>query len=378
MKRHRINERKDWQTKVEDLGFSYHSINGEKYWDESAYYEFTYREVETMENATRELFHLCLEAVDHVIRNDLFELFSIPLQFAPLIRASWVNKVPSIYGRFDLSWNGDPYLSPKMLEFNADTPTSLFEASVVQWFWLKEFNSRFDQFNSIHEKTVGRWKTIKPRLKGQPLYFTCLQEFPEDLVNVRYLQDCASQAGILTKTLSVHDIGRNATCFIDGQENPINNIFKLYPWEWLIREEFGPLLTEMETLWIEPAWKMILSNKAILPVLWKLFPGHPNLLESHFDNPRRMASYIIKPLLARDGANVTLVENGRKISETSGVYGEEGFVYQQLQKLPCFDGNFPVLGSWVIGNRPAGIGIRETPSLVTDNFSRFIPHAIAS
>ena len=121
---------------------------------------------------------------------------------------------------------------------------------------------------------------------------------------------------------------------------------------------------------------MLLSNKAILPVLWKLFPGHANLLECHFEDPREMHSYAIKPLLSREGANVTLVENETVLQETAGEYGEEGFIYQQLQKLPCFDGNYPVIGSWLIGGSPAGIGIRETNSLVTDNFSRFVPHII--
>jgi glutathionylspermidine synthase len=262
------------------------------------------------------------------------------------------------------------------LEFNADTPTSLFEASVVQWFWLQEYNPQYDQFNSIHEKLINWWKEIKPLLNNRTLYFSCLQEFPEDLTNVAYIQDCASQAGIDTKFINVHDIGRNTHTFTDLQEKKIHYIFKLYPWEWLMNEEYGRLMLATNTVWIEPAWKMILSNKAILPILWQLFPNHPNLLEAYFDSPGNMTSYAKKPLLSREGANITLVENGTTISETSGEYGEEGFIYQQLQKLPNFNNNFPVLGSWIIGGEAAGIGIRETTSLVTDNFSRFVPHVI--
>lgn len=263
-----------------------------------------------------------------------------------------------------------------MLEFNADTPTSLFEGAAVQWFWLNDFNSALDQFNSIHEKLVERWKELKPLLNTKTLYFSCLHQFPEDLVNVNYLRDCAAQAGIETKFISVHDIGRRKDSFVDLDENNIDFIFKLYPWEWMMNEEFGVLLNRADTQWIEPMWKMILSNKAILPVLWKLFPGHPNLLECYYDDPHTMTSYAKKPLLSREGANVTLVENQKIISETSGEYGEEGFVFQQLQKLPDFDGNRPVLGSWIIGDNAAGMGIRETGSLVTDNFSRFVSHII--
>jgi len=121
---------------------------------------------------------------------------------------------------------------------------------------------------------------------------------------------------------------------------------------------------------------MILSNKAILPVLWKLFPDHPNLLECYSEGPNKMTSYVQKPFLSREGANVSLIENGILSCETDGDYGDEGYIYQQLCKLPDFENNFPVIGSWIIGCKSAGMGIRESSSPVTDNFSRFLPHLI--
>lgn len=376
MKRFQIQPRENWHTKVEQLGFTYHTLDGVTYWDESVYYEFNRSEADSIEQSANELYQLCLKAVDHVIQNKLYDRFLIPNELISKIETSWKNREPSVYGRFDLVWDGSENTSPKMLEFNADTPTSLFEGAAVQWFWLNDFNDQLDQFNSIHEKLITRWNEVKPLLNNKPLYFSCLHQFPEDLVNVNYLRDCAAQAGIETRFISVHDIGRRKDSFVDIGENPIDFIFKLYPWEWMVNEEFGSLLNRASTQWIEPMWKMILSNKAILPLLWELFPNHPNLLECYFDDPGSMKSYAQKPLLSREGANVTLVENEKIISETSGEYGEEGFVYQQLYKLPDFNGFRPVIGSWIIGDQAAGIGIRETNSLVTDNFSRFIPHVI--
>ncbi len=376
MQRHRISARENWRAKVEQLGFTYHTLDGVTYWDESVYYEFTRTEAETIERSTGEIYQCCLNAVDHVVQHQLYGRFGIPEEFISKIETSWKNREPSVYGRFDLVWDGHQNSSPKMLEFNADTPTSLFEGAAVQWFWLNDLDHRLDQFNSIHEKLISHWREIKPNLNGKPLYFSCLHQFPEDLVNVNYLRDCAAQAGIETKFISVHDIGRRKDSFVDLEELPIDFIFKLYPWEWMMNEEFGSLLNRATTQWIEPMWKMILSNKAILPVLWKLFPHHPNLLECYFDDPGPMKSYAQKPLFSREGANVTLVEDGKIITETSGEYGEEGFIFQQLHKLPDFDNNRPVIGSWIVGDQAAGIGIRETHSLVTDNFSRFVPHLI--
>jgi glutathionylspermidine synthase len=376
MKRLQIQARENWRNKVERLGFTYHTLDGVTYWDESVYYEFNRNEADRIEQSTNELYQLCLKAADHVIQHQWYDRFLIPEEFISAVEASWNRREPSVYGRFDLVWDGTANTSPKMLEFNADTPTSLFEGAAVQWFWLNDFNGQWDQFNSIHEKLIALWKEIKQQLNNKTLYFSCLHQFPEDLANVNYLRDCAAQAGIETKFISVHDIGRRKDSFVDLEEKTIDYVFKLYPWEWMVNEEFGSLLNRASTQWIEPMWKMILSNKAILPVLWKLFPNHPNLLECYFDDPGLMKSYARKPLLSREGANVTLVENEKVISETNGEYGEEGFVYQRLYKLPNFEGHRPVVGSWIIGDQAAGIRIRETNSLVTDNFSRFVPHVI--
>jgi glutathionylspermidine synthase len=376
MKRTAQTPRENWQSIVEDQGFIYHTPEGKAYWDESVCYSFTYEQIAILENASNKLHRMCMKAVDYVIRENLFSQLFIPEEFIPLIKSSWQRETPAIYGRFDLSWNGESGTQPKMLEYNADTPTSLLEASVIQWFWLKDRYPQNDQFNSIHEKLIAWWKYIKVYLRKEKLHFSCLGDFPEDFMNMSYLQDCARQAGLPTQYLRVEDIGWNGTCFTDLEEQLIHAMFKLYPWEWLMHEEFGNHMLTSTTLWIEPPWKMILSNKAILPILWKLNPGHTNLLECYYEETGGMEDYVKKPVLAREGANVTLVEKGKITIETEGEYGEEGFVYQKLHKLPDFNGNFPVIGSWIIGGKSAGIGIRESTSPVTDNFSRFVPHYI--
>lgn len=267
-----------------------------------------------------------------------------------------------------------------MLEFNADTPTSLYEAGIVQWFWLQDFDKNKDQFNSIHEKLIGYWKYLKVYLQPGKLHFACLKETLEDLTNTEYIRDCAIQAGIDTKLVFIDDIGWDETAkrFVDMEDESIRNIFKLYPWEWLATEQFGKNILEdcNNTFWIEPSWKMILSNKAILPILWELNPDCEYLLPAYFDE-NGMKDYVKKPILSREGANIEMVKHYGTIEKTSGEYGEEGFIYQQLFELPNFDDNYPVIGSWIIGQEAAGIGIREAKNLITDNKSRFVPHMIS-
>jgi glutathionylspermidine synthase len=398
MQRITIPPRNNWQKAVEQLGFGFHTTNV-PYWDESAYYVFSMDEILLIEKASAELWDLCLGAVQHVIDNNLYSRFAIPPAFIPYIERTWMEDHPSIYGRFDLCYR-DGQL--KMLEFNADTPTSLYEAGIVQWFWLQDFDKAKDQFNSIHEKLIGYWTYVKPYLypaahpvtptasvaptvhPAEPVapavHFACVKQSLEDLTNTEYIRDCAIQAGLDTRLLYIDDIGWDTQdqVFVDMQDQPIRNIFKLYPWEWMVSEEFGDniLNDRNKALWIEPAWKMILSNKAILPILWELYPDCPYLLPAYFE-PDRLTDYVKKPILSREGANIELIRGNTILQQTEGDYGEEGHIYQQLFTLPSFDGNYPVLGSWIIGQEPAGIGIREAGNLVTDNLSRFVPHLIA-
>ena len=376
MQRIKTAPRHQWQEAVEKIGFGFHSLDV-PYWDESAYYSFTMREIDLIEKATAELWEKCLIAVQHVMDHHLYAQFHIPENIVPLIVKSWEEDHPSIYGRFDFCFKNNIL---KLLEFNADTPTSLYEAGIVQWYWLQDFDPQRDQFNSIHEKLIAYWNYLKDYLYDYPVHFSAVKESPEDITTTEYLRDCAIQAGLETKFLTIDQIGwdRVNSIFVDKEFLPIKNIFKLYPYEWLINEEFGKnIITDRnKAFWIERSWKMILSNKAILPVLWELNKGHENLLESYFEEDKYLLGfdYAKKPLLSREGSNIQLMKYGSLISETDGEYGEEGFIYQKLCTLPEFDNNYPLIGSWIIGQESAGIGIRESDKLITDNLSRFVPH----
>ena len=371
MKRERIAPRSDWQRKVEDLGFMYHSIDG-VYWDESACYRFAADEVDTLEAATAELHERCLEAVGRIVEKGDFERFRIPAAFHKLVESSWKDEEPSLYGRFDLSWNGTG--EPKMLEYNADTPTALLEASVVQWYWLQDAYPEHDQFNSIHEKLIERWKAMREQLPASGIvHFTGAADSVEDQANLDYLRDTAVQAGLDARALDIGEVGWDGTRFVDLDGRRINTLFKLYPWEWMAREEFGQYLARGALRVIEPAWKMLLSNKAILPVLWEMFPGHPNLLAASFEPGHFASDFVKKPIYSREGANVSITAGGNTI-EAPGEYGDEGFIWQSYHELPSFDGNFTVIGSWIVGHEPAGIGIREDATPITRDSSRFLPH----
>ena len=254
---------------------------------------------------------------------------------------------------------------------------------MFQWTWLEQaierniIPKRADQFNSIHERLIEAWKKSAARStasrRDDRKYRGCrharLSAGHREPGRAKNHADRIEEIGL-------HDDGK----FVDLDDRPIELAFKLYPWEWMFHDAFGAQLASAPTRWIEPPWKAILSNKGILPLLWEMFPNHPNLLPAYFEDDPNAAelgtSFVRKPLYSREGANVTLVSAGTTLVEQEGPYGAEGFIRQAIAPLPNFSDQYAVLGSWLVDHTPCGLSIREDENPITGNTSRFLPHAI--
>jgi len=385
MRRERSTPRDGWEKIIESQGLAFHASAHptgltRPYWDESVHYVFSMDEVLSLEAQVEELHRMCLAAVDHVVTHERYADFALPAWVAPHLARSWERRDPHLYGRFDLRYDGTG--PAKLLEYNADTPTSLVESAIVQWFWLRDVFPDDDQWNSIHERLIDRWREIAPMLPTGPVHFawTAMDETGEEAMTLAYLQETAQLAELDTVAVAMEDIGWDSLNlrFVDMERRVIRTLFKLYPWEWALADPFGERAVRQQgsMIWIEPLWKMLLSNKALLAILWELYPGHPNLLPAYLDGPRDMSSYISKPLLGREGASIRVVTPDG-VTGTSGDYGAEGFVHQEFVPLPDFDGQHPVLGAWIVQDEAAGLGIRETAGLITDDSSSFVPHRVS-
>jgi glutathionylspermidine synthase len=382
MKRLKLSEseiRPDNEEQNEKIGFDYHTMDERPYWKEDSYYQFTSNQVSVIEKATEDLHQKCFQAIQYIIDKNLFSKMGIDEKIASLIKKSWEKEEWSMFGRFDFYFDDKSKL--KMFEYNADTPTSLLEASLAQWEWKNGISSvsQYDQFNSIHEKLIDWWRSFKDKKNPGVVYFGTIKNNLEDYRNVEYVMDCAHQAGIEIKFIFLEDLGTNGKEFYDLDDNKVDILFKLYPWEWLFREEISKdlinILENDSCQIIEPVWKMLLSNKAILAILWELFPRCPYLIPTHFDD-HGMLEYVKKPFLSREGQNIEIHTGGSNDIINNGHYASENNVYQALYKLPCFDGFYPVVGSWVVGELSAGMGIREDESIITANMSYFVSHIV--
>jgi glutathionylspermidine synthase len=476
--------REGWQLTNFSLGLTYNDTElpdgtTTSYWREGPYYDFTPDEIEELEQATIALHAMCLEAGDWMVRQcprrearvrrdgyfgqictpDSCYLARIGIpEFAheQIIRTwfdgdaeTWTHAdkdvdgrwpvqtpdfSPSVYGRFDL-WYAGAGSTPKLLEFNAQTPTSLVEAAVIQWHWMDQTNVTqhpWRQWNSIHERLVGweaadgepanegawrrnigKLREARPWLPEKPKIFFAYETSEtsgEDRMNVAYLMATAEESGFPVELIAMSQIGWDVAgdrvVFVrkPGDElraEPIDVIFILYPWEWLWTEEGAKAFFrnmadpgKRGTVWIEPPYTAaLLGNKGLLPVLWKLFGDDPErrkyLLPSYFGESSAaaaMRSYAKKPVWGREGGSVTLVRDGVTVVDNPSQYGADGlFIVQGLAELPSFEGLegvlHPVVGSWLIDGEPAGMGIREgvgVEGLITQNRSHFVPHAIGA
>ncbi|WJJ54645.1 glutathionylspermidine synthase group 1-like protein [Acinetobacter phage AB1I1M-1] len=393
MKRHsNFEKRLDYVEQLEGIGFNYWNAPSgpEKlpYWQEGVVYGFAEHEIDQIQQTTQELHDMSIEMVDQVVTSgDYPEYFKLTEMEKSLIETSWKRNDPTLYGRFDLAYGVDGSL--KMFEYNGDTPVSILECSVAQWNYIEQMKSLPEelriQYNMIDETLSDTWKKyFEP---GTLLHFASSGGFRhEDFGNLVYIMDNALRSGMNVKEIQMQDIGlmndNGNKSFVDLQNQEMKNIFKLYPWEWMTEEEFGKQVNYTNTQWLEPAWKMLLSNKSMLIKLWEMFENHPNLLPS-FITERRSGTWAKKAIHGREGSNIykalfadnqnlatELAQGSHKVPE----YDHWGYMYQQWFDIKPHDGYYPIIGSWVIGDTACGMSIREDENLVTGMDAFFASH----
>lgn len=370
MRREATAPRPDIKARMQ--GISMWPTDDDPYYDESVAYVFSESQIETLYEASLSLERIIGEAVDHVIAKKRFAELGIPENLARYASECRRNGHPSVYGRMDLVYGG--IHPPKLLEYNADTPTALFEAAVLQWEWLKAQFPACDQFNSIHEALIAAWAKLKTQSGLNRLTLTGMLDEDDDRMTIAYMEDVAHQAGWRTLPMQIENLGFDGRGFVDSEGIYVQALFKLYPWDWLAQEKFFDHLVELDPAVMESAWRVIASSKGLLPILWELFPDHPNLLPASFKNDATLGPRVSKPVLGREGSDIHFIDVADEPFAPTGPYATQNRIYQTYHPLPYFDGWYPVIGSWIIDGEPCGIGVREDRSRVTGLGAKFRPH----
>lgn len=390
-----LGARPDWEDKAREAGFTFAEMHGAPYWSEDTVYAFSLNEVENeVEGPCTELHAMCREAVERVVTSqELLEKLAIPEEHHDLVAQSWAAGDPELYGRFDLIYDGTG--PAKMIEYNADTPTSLYESAAFQWQWLEDqiaagkLPAGSDQFNAIHEALVARFAEIFA--PGAHVHFASFAQSPEDYATTETMAWAARDAGLGAHYVPIEKIGlTDHGQFCDAEGLVIGALFKLYPWEDMLRDDFAANIADAQCRFLEPAWKALVSNKGMLAVLWEMFEGHPNLLPSFFaeDFTRGGAAVdrsteafdrgmVRKPVFSREGSSISITRGEQIIATAQDqAYVAHPMIVQAYHAMPAFDGFHPVIGAWIVGQTCVGMSIREDRALITQDLSQFKPHFI--
>jgi glutathionylspermidine synthase len=377
---------------LESLGFVWHTDSDETSYISDELVVISESEAEAYYEATNELYDMYIEAAEHVVENNLFHEIGIPFNLVDVIKESWENDVHwHLYGRFDLAGgiDGKPI---KLLEFNADTPTALFETAIIQWAILKQNDLEEEsQFNSLYEALVDNFKRLvtleqdvsafEERYDGWKFLFTSIRGNSEEENTVRLLQHIATEAGFETEFAYIDDIEFSTEEGISYNDETYELWFKLIPWEDIALEEsdLAMLLTNIiknqKAIIFNPAYTLLFQSKGLLKILWDLYPNHPLLLETSFE-PLEGQKQVKKPVFGREGGSISILdEDANELENIAGDYDSHKMVYQAYTELPTDKQGNSYQAGIFYAYEACGLGFRKGGKIL-DNMSKFVGHVV--
>ena len=377
---------------LESIGFGWHTdLDGSRY-IANELVSITQDEAEAFYEATNELYDMYVAAAEYVINNDLFHELGIPFNLVDTIKASWENDVHwHLYGRFDLAGgiDGKPI---KLIEFNADTPTSLFETAIIQWAMLK-FNNLDEaaQFNDVYEALVENFKRLvtlqedtsrfDEYYEGWKILFSSIAGSVEDENTTRLLESAARDAGFECDFAFVDEVSFDDENGIFWNGQNWEYWFKLIPWEMIAIDEsdlaliIKNIIKNQKAIILNPAYTLLFQSKGIMKILWDLYPNHPLLLESSFE-PLKGKKQVKKPFLAREGANVSIINSDGSIEiQNDGEYANGKFLYQEFADFAKDESGNSYQAGMFFAFEGCALGFRKGKDII-DNYSKFVGHII--
>jgi len=377
---------------LDELGFSWHTdSDGTKYVSDELV-KISGEESERFYEAGNELYDMFVEAAEYVIENDLFFELGIPFNLIDAIKKSWENDVHwHIYGRFDLAGgiDGKPI---KLIEFNADTPTSLFETALLQWALLKDNGmDEESQFNNIYEAIANNFKRLitldedlelfDERYDGWKILFSSISGNDEEEATTRLLQQMATDAGFNTGFEYLENVKFDDDGIFDGDDNKYEYWFKLFPWEDIAHDEpelattLTNIMNNQEAIIINPAYTLLFQSKGIMKILYDLFPDSSYLLQTSFE-PLDGIKQVEKCVFGREGANTKIIDaNGNVVESTDGEYDNYKKIYQEYVDFPKDSKGSKYQAGIFFAYEACGMSFRKG-SEIMDNMSKFVGHIV--
>ena len=359
--------------------------------DRNRYFSISRTAQQELKRATNELHALFLHATHTVLTTpELQKHFNIPDVLWPRIRQSWDNRRNEmITGRFDFCLTE---AGLKLYEYNADSASCHMECGKVQGKWAEYYRCEtgVDAGEDLYDQLVTAWR--KTGITGT--VHILVDDVDEERYHALYMQDAMTAAGIRSKCLTGFEgLAFNAHREVEDADGElIEWVWKTWAWETALEElrqqllsnpdqppaspRLLDVLTRPDTMVFEPLWTVVPSNKAILPVLWDMFPDHPYLLESRFrlNEGLRQQGYVSKPIAGRCGQNIRLHDaDSGLIDETGGAFEQQNLIYQAICPLPRIAGYNVQLCTFSVAGNYAGSCVRVDQSPIITTHSDVLP-----
>ena len=377
---------------LEDIGLNWHTDSDGTAYIADELVEVSDKEAEAYYTAANELYDMYVEAAEYIIENDLFFDLGIPFNLIDVVKKSWENDVHwHIYGRFDFAGgiDGKPI---KLIEFNADTPTGLFETAILQWALLKANNMNEErQFNNVYEAISENFKrliTLEESTKsfdenynGWKILFSATEGIDEEEVTTKLLKRMADDAGFITSYEFLDKVNFNEDGIFNSKDEMYEYWFKLYPWEDIGIDEgelsiiINEIMQNQKAIILNPAYTLLFQSKGMLKVLYDLYPNSPYLLKTS-DEPLNGISYVEKKMFGREGANTKIVDaSGNVIEENDGEYDSHKSIYQEYVEFPKDSKGLSYQAGVFFSYEACGLSFRRGGKIL-DNMSKFVGHVL--
>ncbi|APW65824.1 glutathionylspermidine synthase [Poseidonibacter parvus] len=378
---------------LESIGFVWHTDEDNSSYIADEVVVVNENEANAYYEACNELYDMFCEAGEHVIENDLFHEINIPFNLVETIKESWENDVHwHLYSRFDLAGglDGAPI---KLIEFNADTPTSLFETAIIQWALLKANGlDEASQFNNLYDALKDNFKriiTLDSDIEkfdeyyndlGWKILFSSISSSAEDENTTKLLQHIANEAGFNTDFEFIDKVGFNDEGIFKDEES-FEFWFKLIPWEDIAIDEselalvLADIIKEKKAIIFNPAYTLMFQSKGFMKILWDLYPNHPLLLETSFE-PLDGKKQVEKRCFGREGANTKIInEDGSIDVQTEGEYEGHKAIYQEYVELNTDSNGVTYQAGVFYAYEACALGFRRGEKIL-DNMSKFVGHIV--
>jgi len=377
---------------LEEIGLTWHTDTDGSSYVNDALVRISQEEAEAYYKAGNELYEMYIEAAEYVIENELFFELGIPFNLVDAIKKSWENDVHwHIYGRFDLAGGVDGK-AIKLIEFNADTPTALFETALLQWALLQQNKlDESQQFNQLYEALKDNFRRLitlfddpqsfDEHYEGWKILFSSISSNEEEEATTKLLQQIATDAGFNTSFAFLEDVNFDNEGIYDADSNQYEYWFKLFPWEDIAIDEpeLATIITEImqnqKAIILNPAYTLLFQSKGMLKILYDLFPDSPYLLQSS-DTPLDGIKQVEKTVFGREGANTKIIDkDGSVLKQTDGVYANYKKIYQEYVDFPQDSDGSKYQAGVFFAYESGALSFRKGGEIL-DNMSKFVGHII--